>query len=189
MNFSAAKPAARTLLLSATVLLAGCTLVKKHSLNAAGDWAFTGKMAIRSANEASSFNVQWLQQQAYYQISLSGPLGQGEMTIKGVPGDVTLHSGKDTYRANNLNQLVYELTQMHLPLDHLPYWVRSQAMPASAASETRNQAGQLTKLIQSGWTVTYSAYFADSELPRKLTFQRGSDSGKLVIRHWQTKTD
>lgn len=191
MTFSISKVLLRQCLLALVLLqLTGCALFQKNSLPDTGDWAFKGKMAIRNVKEASSFNVTWVQQGLFYQIILSGPLGQGEMTIEGHPGEVVLTSGKDTYYADSLNQLVYELTELELPLDHLSYWVRGLAKPGEKASISTSESGQVDLIEQAGWQVSYKDYFADdSALPRKLSFVRDQSSGKLVIREWNTQSN
>ncbi|MEJ2044356.1 MAG: lipoprotein insertase outer membrane protein LolB [Reinekea sp.] len=191
MIFSISKVILRqSLLLLVLLQLTGCALFQKNSLPDTGDWAFKGKMAIRNEKEASSFNVTWVQQGLFYRIILSGPLRQGEMTIEGQPGNVVLTSGKDTYHANSLNQLVYELTELELPLDHISYWVRGLAMPGEKASISTSESGQINLIEQAGWLVSYNDYFTDqSALPRKLSFVREQSSGKLFIREWNIQTN
>jgi outer membrane lipoprotein LolB len=187
MNFSISK--SHVLLLLVTVFaLNGCSTLKVSPQLEAGEWSFKGKMAVRNTEEASSFNVNWLQQGNFFDIELSGPLGQGAVTISGDQNRAILTQGDEQLESNNLSNLVWEATRLDLPLDQLQYWVRAQPWPYDPHTLTQNETGQTVEIIQSGWTVSITAYFESSNNPRKLSFARSTDNGKLVIREWQVVT-
>lgn len=149
------------------------------------DWSFRGKMAIQNETESSSFNVRWLQQAEHYQIELSGPLGQGLVTIKGEPGLVVLIKGDDLWYADSLRNLIAENTSLDLPLDYLQYWVRALPVPEVESQQSINENGQTVQILQSGWLVSITSYFEEQNtLPRKLNFAKAEQTGKLVIREW-----
>lgn len=165
--------------------LSSCTLMGFNKEPELGDWAFQGKMAVQNKNEASSFNISWLQQNEYYQIEISGPFGIGAMTVKGEPGLVTLIQGETIIYSESLSGLLYDTTAVDLPLDHLQYWVRALPKPGEAFNKKTNDAKQITELLQAGWTVSIPSYFEPpNAMPRKLNFARSDESGKLVIREW-----
>lgn len=173
-------------------LLAGCSGLRQQpeSTDLTENWAFSGKMAVRNANEASSFNVDWQQRAEAFEIRLSGPLGQGAVDIEGQPGQVILTRGDEMVVAENLSQLAYEVTNLNLPLDYLQFWVRAKPYPRQEAKVERNpETGQVERIEQSGWKVTFPAYYGEGEaaLPRRVDFQRDSSSGRLVIRNWMTE--
>ena len=173
------------LTLCLTLVLTGCSLFQSKPIPEDLDWSFTGKMALRNASEATSFNVDWLQIGEAYQISLYGPFGQGEITIKGQPGQVTLFQDDKKLTSTSLNGLLYEATSMDLPLDHIQYWVRAMPQPLETATVNKDAQGLVESIQQAGWQVTFSDYFEESSpRPRKLSFIKASDSGKLVIREW-----
>lgn len=168
------------------LLLSACSLNPVQTSESAENWSFSGKMAVRNATEASSFNVEWLQTGQQYTIELSGPLGQGAMTVQGQPGHVTLQQGDDIWKSDNLNNLVFDVTRIDLPLEHLRFWVRALPAPGSPYELQRNDADLIESIEQSGWRVSISDYFvveAGSQ-PRKLSFARAENSGKLIIRQW-----
>ncbi|TXR53751.1 lipoprotein insertase outer membrane protein LolB [Reinekea thalattae] len=149
------------------------------------DWAFKGKMAVNSATESSSFNIQWLQQGDYYQIELSGPLRQGLITIQGQPDYVELNHSNGTLYAESLSQLVSDNTEFDLPLDYLQFWVRAVPAPFEKFQRTLDDNDQVATIRQAGWRVSISDYFTDdSDLPRKLAFAKADQQGKLIIREW-----
>lgn len=184
MSFLRSKFALFLLILTA---LSGCSLQPPKGSLIDEQWSFRGKMAVRNPTEASSFNVQWLQQGDTFQIELSGPLGQGEVFISGQPGDVTLKQGDTVVQSNSLTSLVYEATSLELPLDYLQYWVRALPSPGTPYELTKNDQGQISTIAQSGWEVAITEYFEEtSAYPRKLSFAKATDSGKLIIREWNT---
>ncbi|WP_320821811.1 lipoprotein insertase outer membrane protein LolB [Reinekea sp.] len=167
------------------VLFSGCSLMSKKAPQIEADWAFSGKMAIQNSTQATSFNLDWVQQNERFQIILSGPFGQGKISIKGQPGQVTLSKGGQEQSADNLNNLLYRATSMDLPLDYLQFWVRAETRPGKAAKVHRNEQGQVSQITQAGWSVQISDYFdAPLNQPRKLVFSNGGDRGKLIIRDW-----
>ena len=167
-------------------LLTGCTTFGGLAKNESADWAFQGKMAIKNATEASSFNITWQQLGETFDIELSGPLGQGRMSIHGDENAVTLIEGNDQWSANSLEDLLWDLQQIQLPLDYLQYWVRARPKPAERYSQKLDADTQKVKeLNQAGWRVQYDSYHETvPSMPRKLSFIRKNNSGKLVIREW-----
>jgi outer membrane lipoprotein LolB len=183
VNRSSTAP--NVMLMVALILLSGCSLISPKTQTVQGDWAFSGKMAIQNPTQATSFNLDWVQQNAFFQIVLSGPFGQGKISIKGEPGRVSLTKDGQQQTAHSLNGLLYNATSMDLPLDYLQFWVRAEARPGKAFSLGRNDQGQINRIVQAGWTVDISDYFAAPiNLPRKLVFINGEDRGKLIIRDW-----
>ena len=49
----------------------------KQQLTPIDAWQINGKLGIRSAKDSGSAVLFWLQRQDYFDIHLSGPLGQG----------------------------------------------------------------------------------------------------------------
>ena len=185
MNFLISKSAALTIIVSLGLLLTGCSSLGTKQETDNIDWSFSGKMAIRSATEATSFNVNWQQVTQTYHIRLFGPFGAGEITIDGRPGNVTMTQDDKMATSNSLSDLAYQATNMDLPLDYLQYWVRAKPAPKESFSLTKNAYGQITEIKQAGWLVSINAYFDEVPArPRKLSFAKEQDSGKLVIREW-----
>lgn len=184
----------RVLLIALLVplLLVGCVTTgpQPDGSELTENWAFTGKMAVRNATEASSFNVDWQQMAQAFEIELSGPLGQGAAKIEGEPGYVTLQRGGDFWQAGSLSELGNQVADLNLPLDHLQYWVRAKPYPGSRAELKRAESGQVESIRQSGWMVTYPAYYGEgaTALPRRIDFERNDSSGRLVIRNWMSET-
>lgn len=167
-------------------LMTGCATFPGLTEHESADWAFQGKMAIKNSTEASSFNITWLQLNDVFDIELSGPLGQGRISIHGDQRSVTLTQGSDQWSANSLEDLLWDLQQIQLPLDYLQYWVRARPKPTEPFSQqVDSETAQVSELTQAGWLVKYSSYHDDFPMmPKNLSFIRDDSSGKLVIREW-----
>lgn len=176
--------------LFAAIWLTACSFNPVQTSESEQNWSFSGKMAIRNATEASSFSVDWVQTGEHYTIELSGPLGQGAVTLEGSPGEVTLRQGDDTLESYSLNALVYEATGMDLPLEDMKFWVRAMPAPDSPYTMQENDQGLVETIEQSGWNVSIYEYFQvdPGAQPRKMSFARAEDNGKLIIRQWTIST-
>ena len=169
--------------------LAGCARqgIQPQASELTEHWSFSGRMAIRSDSEASSFTVDWQQKAAAFDIYLSGPLGQGAVNIEGQPGLVTLTRGREVWQASSLTELGYQVSDLELPLDYLQYWVRARPAPYSDASiAVDDGSGLIMAIQQAGWAVNYTSYFGEGgdALPQRIDFAREHSSGRLVIRNW-----
>lgn len=169
--------------------LAGCARqgLQPQASELTEHWSFNGRMAIRNDSEASSFSVDWQQRAAAFEIYLSGPLGQGTVTIEGQPGHVTLTRGRDVWQASSLTELGSQVSDLELPLDYLQYWVRARPAPYSNASlAVDDDTGLVMAIQQAGWDVNYTSYFGEGgdALPQRIDFARQHSSGRLVIRNW-----
>lgn len=176
-------------LILVVLALAGCARqgIQPQASELTEHWSFNGRMAIRSATEASSFSVDWQQKAAAFDIHLSGPLGQGAVNIEGQPGLVTLTRGTEVWQASSLTELGYQVSDLELPLDYLQYWVRARPAPYSDASlAVDDDTGLVMAIQQAGWEVNYTTYFGEGgdALPQRIDFAREQSSGRLVIRNW-----
>lgn len=192
----------RLFLLLATALLAGaCTLMptpepvdqeamldpwEEHRADmlALQDWTLEGRVGARTGDEGANFSVYWQQHQDFYNIRISGPLGQGGATVNGGPGHAELRTSDGTWTAESLDDLLAQTTALDLPLDLMQYWVRGIPSPRSPADIKLNDVPLLELLEQEGWAVSYDQYHSDSGLPRRLNISRGEHSARIVIQTW-----
>ncbi len=151
-------------------------------------WSLEGRVGARTANEGTSFNVIWEQQDARFRIQLSGPFGQNAAQVEGRPGYVLLETSDGRFAAESLDALLAETTEIDLPLNLLRYWVRGIPAPDIPASYRLNEQARLFELSQSGWLVVYDAYHEDRSLPQRFSIERNQQSARIVIHEWQTGT-
>lgn len=168
-------------------------LEHQRQLQAVSDWALTGKLGVRTAEDSGSASVRWTQQATGYQINLSGPLGQKTMIITGTPDKVRLEqTGEPAQEAKTAQALIKKSTGWTFPVAQLAYWVRGVPAPKLRITHLQqNENGLLAQLIQGGWSISYSNYRdqyfngINLPLPEKITAEYQDVRLVLVIRRWQ----
>ena len=202
-------PTLRNLFLLALLLsLAACSnLHQRETLEFGGDaaawqahrkavlpldaWTLQGKLGVRAPSESGSGTVLWLQDQDYYDIRLSGPLGRGATRIQGSDRGVSLDiAGQPTMSAASAEDLLDQQVGWRLPVEHLLWWVRGLPAPDSPSRLQLNPDSQLARLAQSGWTVEYSRYqqINGVSLPQRLQLSGYDMLLTLVITRWEPRT-
>jgi outer membrane lipoprotein LolB len=156
-------------------------------LNGLHAWQIKGKIGIQTTQDSGSANVEWLQNNQQYSLTLSGPLGATQMTLTGSPAGVMLKTaeGKE-FHANNPEQLLREQWHWQLPVSYFPYWVKGVPSPASPYQATFDDRHRITLLRQNGWTINYLAYqnTGSLDLPEKLSITSSTVKAKIVIHEW-----
>lgn len=146
-------------------------------------WQAQGKLAVRTATESQSANLNWQQTGASYQIQLSGPLGQGSVQLVGQPFLVTLLLADGTQvQAASPEQLVAANLGWELPLSNLVYWIRGVAAPGEFISFANGQEG----IEQAGWLVEWRrfSHIQGHDLPSLLVATNGQLEFRLALNNW-----
>lgn len=169
-------------------------LEHQRHLQAIDTWQLSGKLGIRTADDSGSASVKWVQQDdAHYQINLSGPLGQKSMIITGTPDKVRLEqTGEPAQEAKTAEALIKKTAGWTLPVAQLAYWVRGVPAPKLRITQIQqNGNGLIDQLTQGNWNIQYSNYSdhrfngAILPLPGKITAEYQDVRLILVIRNWQ----
>lgn len=166
-------------------------LNRQPALEQITGWRLDGRIAISQGEDFYAVNLRWKQRQGNYNIDISGPMGSGQIRLKGQQdGEVSLRdSGENTYWANNPEALVYQHTGMSIPVSGLFYWIRGLPDPSLPhyKSIEFDQQGHILNLVQDGWTVEFSEYteFSRQQLPEKLVMRYDDLEIKLVVHRWQ----
>jgi outer membrane lipoprotein LolB len=179
--------------LLAVLLLAGCatTPVPRSSESAAAlsAWQLNGRMSLTRGEEGWHASLHWQQQADSYFLRVSGPLGQGGFQLSGDSrGVVLVDADGQTFAARDADALLVQVTGWQLPVMGLRYWVRGVPAPGGGEALTsRNEAGQLSRLVQSGWTINYDRYqiVGDISLPDKLQLVSDDISVRIIIDKWE----
>jgi len=161
---------------------------RQDRLNDIQQWDVSGRIAMQTTNDAWSASMKWRQAGDDYDIRLFGPLGGKALSIKGRQDQVLLtNDDGETFSEANAATLIYRQTGWEVPVDGLRYWVRALAAPQAPAEHFYDQAGRLSELHQSDWTIYYQDYLVISniEMPRKLRLVNEHFTVKLVLRDWQ----
>jgi outer membrane lipoprotein LolB len=179
--------------LLAVLLLAGCatTPVPTSSQSAAAldAWQLNGRVSLTRGEEGWHAGLFWQTQADTYYLRISGPLGQGGFQLNGdARGVVLVDADGQTFAARDADALLAQVTGWQLPVTGLRYWIRGLPEPvAGQAQETRDEAGRLNRLEQSGWTIEYQKYqlVGDILLPAKLQLIHADISVRIVIDQWE----
>lgn len=179
------------------LLVAGCsllpqqeplppTLAKQEQLK---HWQVSGKVGIRTAEDAGSAYLRWQQQKDHYQIRLHGPLGQGALDIEGTPKKVVARSQKfGEISAPTPEQLFYEHFGWWMPLSDLKTWIRGLPTPQRHIMKTveYDEQGLIKQFQQRGWHIEYRSYqdVDGVTLPRKIVLTQQDITITLVLKEW-----
>lgn len=180
------------LFLLGLLLLGGCAAppIKPPSdaLARAVPQAFqlNGRIAVRYGEEGFSGNLRWQHGAQGDEILLLSPLGQTVARIERDAAGVKLDVSDGHYTAQDAAELTEHVLGWRLPLDGMQYWVTGRAAPDGAASVTRDEAMNLTRLRQQDWDIEYRDYRQEDRfvLPARVVMRNGTLELKLVVDEW-----
>lgn len=151
------------------------------------EWNMKGRLAVRSDNDGGSGNFSWVNNPADSRMDFHGALGRGAWTLEANELGAELELADGTvHRAATINQLVRLQVGWQIPVDKLSWWVRGLAAPGEFQERKIDGQGNLSELLQDGWTIEYGKYrlFAGISLPVRLTARQDQWKVKLAIRNW-----
>ncbi|MBD3671734.1 MAG: outer membrane lipoprotein LolB [Gammaproteobacteria bacterium] len=161
---------------------------ERHSqrMSAIDEWDIEGRIAIRSYDDAVNANLRWQQEGDRYRILLSGPFGQGAVSLRGEPGIVRLQTNEEDAVADNAETLLYQYTGLLVPIESLKYWIRGLPEPQQAGRQTLDPQGRLAGLQQDRWKVRFRAYnqVDGHQMPVKVFVDNHQLSVRIVIDKW-----
>ena len=187
-----------------TFLIAGCsTLPETTSVqpvdweiaveqkNKIKRWDIKGRLGIQTQDNGGTFDLFWNQGKDKYTIRLIAPLGQGALTIEGDSETVSVRDSQGlTQHADNPDLLIKQSLGIDLPVNSLRRWLLgSPDTKQIVESISWNEAGQLHRLQQAGWTIEMLRYkkVGESDLPHSFVLQRDDRPAlliRLLIRQW-----
>lgn len=191
-------PQARLSLAILVLLVAGCTTaprqlpesdfsVQQKQLQALDDWRVEGKIGLRADGRGSSAQLNWQQQQDYYKLRLSGPLGIGTVLVNGSDAGVELRNKDGVYQAASPELLLQQLTGWQIPITALRYWARGLPSPDLPVEQQEVELGRLASLQQGGWHIDYRDFTLVKGLwlPSKMVMTRPETQLTLLYQRWQ----
>ncbi len=151
---------------------------------AKGSW--DGRFAVKvtglteGRNQGGSGGFTLTQDALTDVLEIRNPMGGSVAKITIKPGEAILEQDGQLTTAIDADTLIQNALGLPLPARGLSDWLRGQTRPGSNASVERNAAGQVSKITQDGWTLSYD-WGATSQL-EKLTMNRTSNIGSIDIR-------
>ena len=162
---------------------------RRAQLQARTQFTAQGRIGVVAGSDGFNGRLRWVQDGSRSAVSLDGPLGVSGVRIVNDAGALTLTtpSGEALDSQAAHDELVRRMG-FEPPLASLRFWLQGVPDPASPGTETANAQGYLGTLVQSDWTVTFSAYMqtAEGALPQKLTVTRGTVRVRLILDSWHT---
>ncbi|MFC3853470.1 lipoprotein insertase outer membrane protein LolB [Salinispirillum marinum] len=159
-------------------------LEHRDRMRAVETWTLQGRVGARQGSEGANFTVYWQQRDEDYNIRLSGPLGQGGATINGGYGWAELRTKDDHFFAASLEELLSEAIAIDLPLHHLQYWLRGIPSPGARAGIKLNSDALLERMEQHGWTIEYTEYDPETQLPLRFSMRFEDSRAQIIISTW-----
>lgn len=163
--------AMRMLAALCALLLTHCAQVPKHSgtidlsaekqqLISLNHWQLEGKLGLRIPGNNGSARLHWSENPPDYELTLSGPLGQGRTTITGNNEYVRLTQADAPEQiATDAESLLREATGWELPVEQLRTWVKGiPAASEPASNERYSENGILEGFEQAGWELSFKRH-------------------------------
>jgi len=159
-------------------------------LAAQSSWSLQGRVALSNGRDGGSGRIDWQQDGARYDVSLSAPVTRQSWRITGDESHARLEGiAGGPVEGDDPVALLREATRWDIPVTALASWVRG--IPADEARHGRADVefgpdGRLATLRQAGWTVQYMAWAPDGaiELPQRLEASRNGAKVRLVVDGW-----
>ncbi|MCB1657248.1 MAG: outer membrane lipoprotein LolB [Pseudomonadales bacterium] len=153
-------------------------------------WTATGKFAARTLTndgkkKGGSVYFVWQQHGQDYQVTLTGPLGQGRTVFVGNRQQVTMQNNEGEWQADSPEILFENAFGWSAPVSFLQYWLHGQGATPQAILNYDAQ-GQLLSLQEQGWQAQYSQYL--QALPQKIVITGANTTMTVLINDWQHNT-
>lgn len=138
-------------------------------------------MALTGTNDSWSADIVWQHDPESEQINLSGPLGQGAVSIR-LDGDlVTIARGDaDVEMSDQPELFIEQQLGLAVPVRALRYWVIGLPSPQRSFSDLPKG------FSQDGWMVDYPEIqqVQGRAMPRKIFVQNAGVKLKLIVDQW-----
>ncbi len=190
-----------SLLALSLLLLAGCAGLpeppikdasfeaRRATLEQLEHWTASGKIALRTAEQAESGSLLWQQVGKSTHIRLSGPMGISATTIDSDGHQLEIRQGENYSRWSLDDAQVKKTGGWDLPLISLHHWLKGIPDPDLVVESLELDEEKLLpkQLQQQGWTVEFQQFgrFGNYQLPTKLQATRGDTSAKILLRDWR----
>ena len=114
-------------------------------------------------------------------LEIRNPVGGSIAKITITPGEAVLERDGKLTKAIDADSLIQTALGLPLPARGLSDWLRGQVRPGSPASLERNPNGQVSKISQDGWNLSYIWGDSSNKL-EKLNMTRNTKTGPIDIR-------
>lgn len=182
-------------LVTLTSLISACSTTPRGpitppptSVSAISKWETSGRVGIRTPEDAVSGNFNWQKDPKTFSLNIVGPFGQGATKLnKSKEGIVTLAYEDTVITGTNPATLLQQELGWEFPVEQVSYWIRGLPDPSSASRTTNDPDSNLpSKIEQDGWLVTYTNFteIDGLSLPQKMQVSNPPFKVNLIINQW-----
>jgi outer membrane biogenesis lipoprotein LolB len=133
-----------------------------------------------SKNQGGSGGFTLTQDALIDVLEIRNPVGGSIAKITIKPGEAILERDGQLTTAIDADTLIQNTLGLPLPARGLSDWLRGKTRPGGNASVERNTKGQVSKIMQDGWTLNYN--WNNAQRLEKLMMTRRSNIGSIDIR-------
>jgi len=179
------------------LFLSGCASISSPPVSSTplpkamtGAYTISGKMIVIQSSGRSSARFRWSEQDGTFEMALWGPLGVGRTMIAGAADYAQIKQGNELLDQGQPGAIMQRQLGWSAPVDVLPFWLRGQVAPTSAAAMIKqDDQGRLLNFSQAGWSVSYANHVQNAGLwrPRKIDIKGRDLQLRLIISQKQPK--
>lgn len=159
--------------------------LRQQDLKALENWRLSGKLGFKLPRQSGSAFIDWRQNKNSFRLHLSGPLGQGAMTINSDGKHHTVRKDGKEIETASAQDYFQQQFGWELPIQQLRYWALGIPAPGEAKTSINPQNGLLDELKQDRWHIRYLRYSRHRQpLPEKIILQRQQIKLTLIIHQW-----
>ncbi|MDX2503711.1 MAG: lipoprotein insertase outer membrane protein LolB [Gammaproteobacteria bacterium] len=189
-----------TLLLPFLFLFSACTTTEPLFSNSESqqsidefpeNWSVTGRISVLNGEENWYAKFSWIQNKQDFQLSFTGPLGETELQVSQIAGNVLLKTPAKEVTGQELEQLLHQETGWELPVVSLRYWMRAHPNSTMVSELKYNKNEQISDIFQAGWHIQYPKRMTAEQLsglkiilPKKIIATKKDIKVKLIITRW-----
>lgn len=182
-------------LMAATALLSACSsrpsgpiIPPPTSASAISKWETSGRVGIRTKNDAISGNFTWQKDPKTFALSIVGPFGQGAINLKKNQDSLVTLAYEDTLTTgSDPGVLLQQELGWEFPVEQVTYWIRGLPAPNSPFRVSNNtKTKQPDTIEQDGWSIQYTNFVnVDGlSLPQKMQVSNPPFKVNLIINQW-----
>jgi len=182
-------------LLALTTLISACSTQPKgpitpppSSVEAISHWETSGRVGIRTENDAISGNFDWQKTPSTFSLNIIGPFGQGATSLKKTTeGKVTLAYENTQVTGTSAAELLQQELGWAFPVEQVTYWIRGLASPyLPARIERYSSTDNISNIKQDGWVISYRKFSQVNGLllPQRMQVSNPPFNVNLIINQW-----
>lgn len=182
-------------LFALTIIISACSsrptgpvIPPPDSVSAISKWETSGRVGIRTKEDAVSGNFNWQKNPNTFALSIVGPFGQGATKLdQNQDGIVTLAYEDTVVTGNNPAALLQQELGWEFPVEQVTYWIRGLAAPNSPSRISQDPISKLPNTIQQdGWLITYNNFtkIDGLSLPQRMQVSNPPFRVNLIINQW-----